>query len=193
MPGAGGAAGLDVTVDLAVLALRAGARIVADGPGHRSAVFGTLYDVDRRRFLTSVGALDSGVTGLPAPGGMGGGGAVELIVLQTVRAGARLHLDPVRAATETELFTEVGTSGVHVAARVLQRADARTGELVPLRAPLFVVAEGAWSVWPPLSLVARWLRAPRFHPAGGSTAPAALSIDDDVVVGLSADVVLAPR
>ncbi|HEY4220978.1 MAG TPA: hypothetical protein VGO62_06540, partial [Myxococcota bacterium] len=58
--GAGGALGVDGSVDIFVVALRVGARAFADSPAHRSAVFDTLYDVDRRRYALASGGFSAG-------------------------------------------------------------------------------------------------------------------------------------
>lgn len=182
--GFGGAVGLDATVDLIVLALRGEARLVVDGPGHRSALFSMLYDVDRRRIVRPDGSFaPTGVADLATPGGLGGGGSLEVLVLRVVKLGARLHVDPLPEATQVELFGEVGAGPVRVAARALQRAIDDVDTVLRLDDRSYVVAEAAWSVLPPVSLFARWLHTPRFHDAG----PRA---DDDVFVGASFDLVL---
>lgn len=189
--GVGLQAGIDVELELVVVALRGGARLLVDSIGHRSAVFSSLYDVDRRRFLGPTASRATGVAELAAPGGVGGAGSIEAIVLDVLRLGARAHIDPVFSASETEVFAEVGAGAVHVAARALQRADSTSGVLVPARLPLFVAAEAAWAVWPPFSVVGRWLRTPRFHPVGSGPTPAQLSLDDDIFVGGSVDLILS--
>lgn len=182
--GGGGSAGLDVTVDAIFVAVRASARGTLDGARHRSAVFSTLYDVDRKRVLSRTGAYaPTGTAELAAPGGAGGGGALEVVVLRAVRAGARVHLDPVAEGSELEGFAELELGTVAVGVRGLQRALRSPGDLVAFGDRSFVIAEAAWSVWPPLSLFARWRHAPRFGGAG-------LGADDDVFAGASFDLVL---
>ena len=182
--GVGGSAGLEVTVDAIFVAVRLSARGTLDGARHRSALFSTLYDVDRKRVLAATGDYAAtGAAELSAPGGVGGGGALEVIVVRAVRAGARVHVDPVPEATELEAFAEVGVGPVLVGVRGLQRALRSPADVVAFGARTFVVAEAAWSVWPPFSLFARWRHAPRFSASG-------LGADDDVFVGGSFDLVL---
>lgn len=182
--GAGGAAGLEGTVDLIVVALRAGIRLLVDGPRHRSALFSTLYDVDRRRFLDADGIYAPvGVAELAAPGGVGGAGSLEVLVLRVVKVGARLHLDPVPEATQAELFAEVAAGPVRVAARALQRAFTDVESGLRFGDHTYVVAEATWAVLPPVSLFARWHHTPRFKSG-------ALQADDDVFIGASFDLVL---
>jgi hypothetical protein len=182
--GAGGSAGLDVTVDAVVIALRASARGTLDGVRHRSALFSALYDVDRKRVLARRGAFaTTGTAALAATGGAGGGGSLELIVMRAVRAGARGHVDPVPEATEIEAFAELATGPIFVGARAVQRALRSPSDALAFGDRTFVVAEGAWSAWPPISLFARWRHAPRFD---GSR----LATDDDVFAGASCDVLL---
>ncbi len=185
--GAGAQAGLDVSLDVAFAAARAGVRGFFDGPGHRTGIFDTLYDVDRRRYALAAGGFsDSGVADLAAPGGAGGAVEAELVVMRVVRAGARAHVDAVPEATRVEGFLEVDAGSVRVDVRALQRAVARPVDLLAFGDRTLVVADAAWQVAPPLSVYARWLHGPRFH--GG--VPVA---DDDVVVGCSFDLVLAPQ
>ena len=48
--GGGGSAGFDVTLDVIFVAVRASIRATLDGARHRSALFSTQYDVDRKRY-----------------------------------------------------------------------------------------------------------------------------------------------
>lgn len=186
--GGGGSAGLDVTVDAIFVAVRLAARGTLDAPRHRSTLFGTLYDVDRKRYLDARGVFSPfGVADLGAGGGAGGGGSAELVVMRAVRAGARLHVDPVAEGTELETFAEVGVGPVAVGARALQRALRGPGDALAFGPRTFVVAEAAWTVWAPVSLFARWRHAPRFDGVRGNSG---LAVDDDVFVGASLDLVL---
>lgn len=181
--GAGTSAGLDVTIDAIFVAARLSARGTLDTARHRSALFGTLYDVDRKRAFDARGTFASvGVADWPARGGAGGGGALEVVVMRAVRAGARVHVDPVPEGSELEAFTEVGIGPVLVGVRGLQRALRGPGDLVDFGDRTFVVAEGAWNIWAPISLFARWRRAPRFIDGP--------RMQDDVFAGASLDVVL---
>lgn len=186
--GGGGSAGLDVTVDAIFVAVRLAARGTLDTPRHRSTLFGTLYDVDRKRVLDARGAFAPfGVADLPATGGAGGGGSAEVVVMRAVRAGARMHVDPVVQGTELEAFGEVGIGPVAIGARALQRALRGPGDALDFGERTFVVAEAAWAVWAPVSLFARWRHAPRFDGARGGDG---LAVDDDVFAGASLDIVL---
>jgi hypothetical protein len=190
--GAGAAAGLEGTVDLLLVALRGGGRILIDGPGHRSALFSTLYDVDRKRYARAAGGFSpTGVAELPAPGGIGGAGFVELLVLRAVRLGARVHVDPVPEASQAEVFAEVGAGPARVATRALRRAM-RSADDIGLDEKTYVVTEAAWAVFPPFSLYGRWLHTPRFEDAPPpGFAPGDPVADDDVFVGVSFDLVLS--
>jgi hypothetical protein len=184
--GGGGSAGLDVTVDIIFVALRLTARGTLDSARHRSALFGTLYDVDRKRYLDARGAFSPfGVADLAAPGGAGGGGSAEVVVMRMVRAGARMHVDPVPEATEIELFGELGLGPAAIGVRGLQRALRGPADAFAFGERTFIVAEAAWAVLPPVSLFARWRHAPRFDGARGG-----VNVDDDVFAGASLDIVL---
>jgi hypothetical protein len=183
--GGGGSAGLDVTVDAIFVAVRLAARGTLDTTRHRSTLFGTLYDIDRKRVLDASGGFAPfGIADLPASGGAGGGGSAEVVVMRAVRAGARMHVDPVVQGTELETFAEVGIGPVAVGARALQRALRGPGDAFAFGERTFVVAEAAWAVWAPVSLFARWRHAPRFDAARGG-----LVVDDDVFAGASLDIV----
>jgi hypothetical protein len=192
--GFGASAGLDVGVDVVVFALHGGARLILDGPGHRSAVFSTLYDVDRRRYALSTGGFsNSGVADLKAPGGIGGAASLELVVLRAFAVGARLHVDPVPEASQLELFADLDAGPVRLGARALQRALREPNDTVAFGDRTFVVTEAAWAIWPPFSLFARWLHGPRFEDAPpGGYRPGDPVADDDVLVGVSFDLVLEP-
>lgn len=189
--GGGGSAGLDVTVDAIFVAVRLAARGTLDSPRHRSALFGTLYDVDRKRYLDARGVFSPfGVADVPATGGAGGGGSAEVVVMRAVRAGARMHVDPVPEGTELEAFAEVGIGSVAVGARALQRALRGPADAFAFGERTFVVAEATWAVLAPVSLFARWRHAPRFDGArDGAGAGRGLAVDDDVFVGASLDIV----
>lgn len=184
--GAGAVLGLALTADLALAALRLEGRVVADGPGHRSSIFSTLYDVDRRRVLDLGGALrDTGVVELPAPGGVGGRFGAELRVLDVVRVGSMMHVDPVVQASRLEAALDVGAGPVRVGARVIERAVTTPAAIGSFPQRSLGVLEASWVFWAPFSLHARWLHAPRL------AAPAP-RVDDDVVVGVACNLVLAP-
>jgi hypothetical protein len=184
--GAGGRVGIDATLDLIVFAMRAGVNLLVDTPWHRSSVFSTLYDVDRRRYVGVDGRFaDVGIAELDTPGGAGGGALVEVLVLRTVKLGGRFHVDPVPEATQAEVFGEVAAGPVRVAGRAMQRAFTDVASALAFGDRTFVVTEAAWSLLPPFSLYARWLHTPRFHEIAGPDA------DDDVVVGASFDLVLS--
>ena len=182
--GGGGSAGLEVTVDAVFVAARLSARGTLNGARHRSAVFTTLYDVDRKRALLRTGDYArTGTAQLAAPGGAGGGGALEVVVLRTVRAGARVHIDSLTEASELEGFAEFAAGSVDIGVRALQRSLRSPADALAFGERTFVVAEAAWSLWAPLSLYFRYRHAPRFGGAG-------LAADDDVVAGASLNVVL---
>ncbi len=184
--GAGAALGLAVTADLALAALRLEGRVVADGPGHRSSVFSTLYDLDRRRVLELGGALrDTGVVELPAPGGFGGRVGAELRLLDLVRVGTMMHVDPVVQASRLEASLDVGAGPVRVGARVIERAVTTPAAIGSFPERSLGVLEASWVFLAPFSVHARWLHAPRL------AAPAP-RVDDDVVVGVACNLVLAP-
>ncbi|MBI1947677.1 MAG: hypothetical protein HYS27_18460 [Deltaproteobacteria bacterium] len=184
--GAGAAAGVGLTADLALLALRLEGRVVADGPGHRSSVFSTLYDLDRRRVLDLGGVLqETGAAELAAPGGVGGRFGVELRVLDVVRLASMLHVDPVVQASRLDASIDVGAGPVHVGARVIERAVTTPAAIGTFPQRSLAVLEASWVFLPPFSLQARWLHAPRL------AAPAP-RVDDDVVVGVACNLVLAP-
>ncbi|OGQ17492.1 MAG: hypothetical protein A2138_26255 [Deltaproteobacteria bacterium RBG_16_71_12] len=184
--GAGAAAGVALTADFALLALRLEGRVIADGPGHRSSVFSTLYDLDRRRVLDLGGALDdTGVAELPAPGGYGGRFGVELRVLDVIRLASMMHVDPVVQASRLDASVDVGAGPVHVGARVIERAVTTPAAIGSFPQRSLAVLEASWVVLPPFSVHARWLHAPRL------AAPTP-RVDDDVVVGVAANLVLSP-
>lgn len=190
--GGGARAGVDLSLDVVVVALRGGASVTLDGPRHRSGVFDTLYDVDRKRYALSAGSHGSngvfaanGIANLDATGGVGGDVNLELLVLRVVRAGARLHADPVPEATRAEVYAGVDAGSVRVDARAMQRAFHDVGGAFAFGDRSFVVVDAAWQVWPPVSLFVRWLHGPRFQ----NGVPQA---DDDVVVGASFDLVVTP-
>lgn len=184
--GVGGVAGLALTLDAAWVALKLEGRALADGPAHRSSVFSTLYDLDRRRVLDLGGALrDTGAAELPAPGGFGGRVGLELRVLDLVHVGSMAHFDPVVQASRLEAFLDVGAGPVRVGARVIERAVTTPAAIGSLPQRSLGVLEGSWVFLPPFSLHARWLHAPRL------AAPQA-RVDDDVVVGVACNLVLSP-
>lgn len=184
--GVGAAAGIGATLDAAVVAVKLEARAVADGPGHRSSVFSTLYDLDRRRVLDLGGVLrDTGVAELPAPGGLGGRVGVELRVLDWVRLASMAHFDPVVQASRLDASVDVGAGPVRVGARMVERAVTTPAAIGTLAQRSLAVVETSWVFWPPFSLHARWLHAPRL------AAPAP-RVDDDVVVGVACNLVLSP-
>ena len=184
--GVGAALGLSATLDAAVVAVKAEARAVADGPGHRSSVFSTLYDVDRRRMLSFGGVLrDTGVAELPAPGGFGGRVGLELRVLDLVRLATMAHFDPVEEASRLDASIDVGAGPVRVGARVIERAVTTPAAIGTFPERSLGVLEASWVFWAPFSLHARWLHAPRL------AAPAP-RVDYDVVVGVACNLVLSP-
>lgn len=184
--GVGGAVGISASLDAAMVAVKVEARAVADGPAHRSSVFSTLYDVDRRRVLSLGGVLqDTGVAELPAPGGYGGRVGLELRVLDFVRLASMAHFDPVVQASRLDASVDVGAGPVRVGARVIERAVTSPAAIGSFPARSLGVLEASWVFWAPFSLHARWLHAPRL------SAPAP-RVDDDVVVGVACNLVLSP-
>ena len=101
--------------------------------------------------------------------------------MSTETGQVHLHLDPVAEASEFEEFAEVSLGPVFVGVRGLQRALRSPIDVVAFGDRTFLIAEVAWSVWPPLSLYLRWRHAPRFDGIQ-------LRTDDDVVLGVSMDV-----
>jgi hypothetical protein len=175
-----------LTLDVAYVALRLEGRAVADGPGHRSSVFSTVYDLDRRRVLDLGGVLqDTGVAELPAPGGLGGRLAFELRVLDLVRVGSMAHFDPVVQASRFEVFADASAGPVRVTGRVLERAVTTPAAIGTFPQRSLGVLEASWVFWAPFALQARWLHAPRL------AAPAP-RVDDDVLVGVACNFVLSP-
>jgi hypothetical protein len=189
LPSFGAAAGVDGTFDIIFVALHLGARATVDAPGHRSAVFGTLYDIDRRRMVRagSDGFYAHGAALLQAPGGLGGTLEADAVFLRAVKTGARLRVDPVPEFNELEVGVDVAAGGVLVGARVLERAFAAPADVVHWGPRTFAVLEGAWAFYPPFSAFVRVQHALRFHDDARG-----LSADDDFLVGVRFDLVLAP-
>jgi hypothetical protein len=182
--GVGASAGLELEVRLPVVALRAEASVRADGPAHRTGLFGLLYELERRRAIFGAALHGAGLVHVPAPGGVGGAASAELVLLDVLRLGARGVKDTAPGASFAELFGEAQLFGGYGSARVIRRGLDDVNALIRLDEGWIAVAEAGARVWGPVSVFARWYHAPRTDPVSG-----ALRVDDDVIVGVSGDLV----
>jgi hypothetical protein len=184
--GFGGAVGLDVEATHGGLALQARSTIGFNGAGHRRGVFSTFYLVERRRVL--VGG-STGIVDVEAPAGMVVDARVQASVLRTFSPLLRVHVEPATGANVVEAGATIATDALTLSATVLRRGWTQPAEIVDgdvVAHPLVLALEAGWRVWGPWSLTGRWFRLPRFREGGVDVT------DDDVVVGVSYNVVLAP-
>lgn len=208
--GAAGEVGFVAGASLPFVGLTAGLTGGFDSPGARSGLFSTLYLLERRRAVAGAGAPGGGALTIPATGGVHARGTLEVAIVDVVRAGARGQLGSAPGTDAVELFVDVAAFGARGSWRVLKRLGARPNglrwptatEALALAQPdatWWSVAEVAVPVWGPFSVVGRWLHAPRLVeavvptnygllPSGRVSKP--LRADDDVTIGISADVAL---
>jgi hypothetical protein len=184
--GIGGAVGLDVDVNRGGLALQTRATIGVNGVGHRRGVFSTFYLVERRRAL--VGS-SGGIVDVAAPAGMVVDARVQASVVQAFAPLLRVHLEPATGANLVEAGASIATDSLLLSATVLRRGWTQPAEIVDadvVARPLVLALEAGLRVWGPWSVTGRWFRLPRFRESGVDVT------DNDVLVGVSYNVVLAP-
>jgi hypothetical protein len=190
--GAGVQGGASLELDAIVASARLGGRVLVDGPAHRSGVFSLLYDVERRRAARAGGKFHStGIADLPVRGGVGGSFEADVDVLDLVRLGGRLHLDPTADARLLEGYVDVGIGGFVTGVRAQQRAFVDSRD-VAFGDHTFVVLEASWTFLPPLTAFARWRHAPRFTSGGQGTVVGDPSAADDAIIGVAVTVALEP-
>jgi hypothetical protein len=193
--GAAGEVGLRASASLPFVGLSASATGGFDSPGARTGLFSTLYLLERRRAVAGGALVGGGALTVPATGGVHARGALELAVLDVVRTGVRGQLGSAPGTDAIELFVDVAGFGARGSWRVLKRLAARptglrwptTTEALALAqwdATWWSVAEIAVPVWGPFAVYGRWLHAPRL------VSGLKLRADDDLTVGVSADVAL---
>lgn len=181
-PGVGAAAGVRLELRAPLVGLRVDVEGRADGAGHRAGVFGTVYEIERTRALAGG---NKGVTSVPAPGGVGFALGGEVVLGEWVRAGARFVDDTALGADTAEAWTELAFYGLALRARAVRRGVTGWADVAVLDERTLLVAESSLRVWGGVSVFARWYRTPR---ALGS----ALVARDEVVAGVSGDLVLLP-
>lgn len=155
-----------------------------DGPGHRTSLFGTLYEIERRRAFAGATTTDGGIATVPAPGGLGWSARGELVFLDAMKAGLRYVEDTAPGGDTLEAYSEVGFWGFLAGARVIRRGVSGFDDVMMLDERTLVVAESSLRVFGPVSVFARWFRTPRFERTGS------VRVDDDVLVGIAGDLVL---
>lgn len=185
--GVGAAGGVDVSLDAVFAVLQVGAAGTLDGPAHRHGVFDLAYTVERRRALFGASVEGGGVARVPAPGGFGGRLSMSLSVLSAVSLGAKLDLEPAPGGNHAEVFLQGARGPARGALRFVQRGFDDVGGLFAWGQGSILLAEAGFAIWGPFSVFGRWWRAPRFDLQDGVP-----RMDDDVFVGASFDLALAP-
>ena len=186
--GAGAGIGAAALWDLRILLLEARGLLRGSSAGHRSGLFSTLYDVERRRALVG-GRPGEPLSAIPADGGFGGDARVGLSLLGAFHLLSRLHLEPAAGGNALEVGARLSLGPFQGAFSALRRGfvDGPGVLSADLDAvPLICVAEGSLRFFGPFSFAARYVRLPRFDGQGG------VRIDNDILVGVFADVVLRP-
>ncbi len=171
------------------VALRVQGAGFVDAAGHRTGLFGTLYEIERRRAFAGASIVNGGVATVPAPGGFGWSARGELVFLDVAKTGLRFVDDTAPGADLLEAYAEVGFWGFLAGARALRTGVTGLDDVLGVDERTLIVAEASLRVWGPLSLFARWFRSPRFVSVSG-TRSGSLRTDDDVIVGVSGDLVL---
>lgn len=182
--GFGSSVGARAELRVPFVAFRVQASANLDGAGHRTGLFGTLYEVERWRAFAGAHVPGGPIASVSAPGGLGWSARGELVFLDAMRAGLRYIDDSVPGGDLMEAYGEVGFLGFLAGMRALRRAPADANDLVAVDERTLIVAESSLRVWGPVSVFARWYRTPRVTPGGP------LRVDDDVLVGVSGDLVL---
>lgn len=182
--GLGTSAGARAELRVPFVAFRAQASANLDGAGHRTGLFGTLYEVERQRAFAGASQPSGNLVSVPAPGGLGWSARGEVVFLDITRVGLRYLDDTAPGGDLLEAYGEVGFFGFLAGVRALRRGAEGAHDLFALDERTLIVAESSLRVWGPLSLFARWYRTPRVERSG------ALRVDDDVLVGVSGDLVL---
>jgi hypothetical protein len=183
--GGGASAGGRIELRLPFVGLRFDGDAFVDGPGHRTGLFTTLYEVERTRALAGASDEGGGLLSVPAPGGLGWRASVELALLDVLLAGARYKDDTAPGGDTLEAWAFLSLFGAQLGLRAIRRdaPSSAPAELLVLDERTLVVAEGSARVFGPVSVFARWFRTPRHDGK-------ALRVDDDVFVGVSGDLVL---
>lgn len=183
--GVGASAGGRAELRVPYLGLRVDGEVVADSPAHRTGVFGLLYDIERKHALAGAVVDGGGIARVPARGGLGFALGAEAVVASALRLGVRYRRDTADGGSTGEAFAEVALFSFRAGAHAVRRDLERLEDALAWDERTLLVVEGAWGFFGPLSAFARYQRAPRF-------ADGKLRVDDDVQVGVSLDLVLAP-
>lgn len=200
--GAGGSIGLGVDIPLPAVSVRGEVHGTLHTPGHKDAVFGPLYDIERHRGLFALSrgddangddvnepgtaTLDSVAT-RGAPSGWGVRTALAVRVLDFAEARVGYQRTPARVDDMLDVGLDVAAGPVRAGLAAVCRAPQNgcSAPGLPGMQGLVGTAELAWAFWGPLQAQARWVRAPR-------ATDGAWTVHDDVMLGISASLVLMP-
>lgn len=184
--GAGASAGATLELRLPFVGLRVDGAVGLDAPAHRAGIFGLLYGVERRTAVAGGVAAGGGLSRVPAPGGAGFSAGGELVLLDALSVGARYRKDAAPGSGTLESSLEAAHGSARLSARGIRRGVDAPRDAFGWDPRTLLVIEASWGVFGPLSAFVRYVRMPRF--VSGT-----LRTDDDVLVGVSGDLVIAPE